>query len=183
MHPLVEILGSPDQFLDDLFDQIQAVGIEVDSLYMDHICYRVESLEEYHAIKSSLLIHGNLLSDNIVAGRPISVIQLNQPYSYKEREINVIELPSPKSGSPYATGYEHVELVVEMDLLEFVKKHPSIDFDLKGMNKTINQDVRLPLNGCSVKFPGGNPIPDRSCRCCRSKKWRKRRRRGHECYR
>jgi len=152
MHPIVETLGSPDEFLDRLFEQLGEIGVDVVSLYMDHVCYRVESEKDYISLKNSLLVHGALLSDKIIGGRPISVVELDKGYIYNQRIIKVIELPSPKVGSSYPTGYEHVEFVVDKDLKEFIRPYPTIVFDLKGMHKKINRDVRLQLNGCSVKF-------------------------------
>lgn len=152
MHPIQIILGCPVGFLDDLFNQIEHHGLDVSKFYMDHICYRVASLEDYDSLKSKLLEHGQLLSDKIIGGRPISVIQLYEVYHYNGRYINVVELPAPKSGSDYNKGYEHVEFVTPMPLDQFISNHSSIAFDLKGMTKRVNRDVRLQLNGCSAKF-------------------------------
>ncbi len=84
MHPLAQILGNPDNFLDDLFTQITGKAIGVEKLYMDHICYRVKSIDNYNIFKGQLLKHGELLSDKIIGGRPISVIELTESYHYHE---------------------------------------------------------------------------------------------------
>lgn len=151
-HPLVDILGSPDGFLDDLLEQVATSGIDVTDLYMDHICYRVETLEEYQNLSTQLLNIGILRSDNIIGGRPISVIEINDSYRYLSRDISVIELPAPKEGSPYTSGYEHVEFVVKESLESFQKKHPTVNFDSKGMEKALNRDLRLKLKSGAVKF-------------------------------
>jgi len=152
MHPLVQLLGSPHSFLDSLFDQLNSNGVDVSALYMDHICFRVEDMDDYHSLQAQLLKHGHLLSDKMIGDRPISVIQLDQSYKYGERKIDIIELPSPKNGSPYPKGYEHVEFVINTDLSDFISTYSTIGFDLKGMSKAINPDVRIQLLGSSVKF-------------------------------
>lgn len=148
-HPLSNILGSPDTFLDQLFDQ---VDIDVSDYYMDHICYRVATFKAYELLKFELLAHGELLSDNMIGGRPITVIELDESYQYQNREFSVIELPAPKEGRPYADGYEHVEFVINEKLEDFIHRHPNATFDIKGLQKPLNRDVRLSLEGCSVKF-------------------------------
>ena len=152
MHPLEEILGRPNTFLDRLLNLLSKAGIDVSKLYMDHICYRVEGEADYHSLQTQLLNHGLLISDKIIGGRPISVIKFDESYCYNERKIDLLELPSPKNGRPYPQGYEHVEFVVETDLNAFIESYPTIDFDLKGMNKKINRDVRIQFEGCSAKF-------------------------------
>jgi len=151
-HELKEILGSPDTFLDDLLDQVTAQGIGVNGLYMDHICYRVATIEEYDKLRNSLLDIGKLLSNKSIGGRPISVIELTDAYRYNDRIISIIELPSPKKDSPYLSGYEHVEFVIKESLESFIERYPQIEFDQKGMKKDLNRDIRLSLNRCAVKF-------------------------------
>ncbi|HFA47985.1 MAG TPA: hypothetical protein ENJ95_03085 [Bacteroidetes bacterium] len=73
-------------------------------------------------------------------------------YIYKNREIYLLELPSPKKGSHYPAGFEHVEFVINTSLEKFIAAHPNIDFDKKGMSKKTNPDVRVKFAGFSVKF-------------------------------
>ncbi len=152
INTLIDILGLPDTFLKNLFEQLDNTGIDVSTLHMDHICYRTSSFADYELIHHRLLEHGALLSDKVIAGRPISVIEMGEVYFYDTRPIDIIELPSPKTNSPYLKGYEHIEFVIDGDLEAFMKKHPRINFDLKGLNKMINRDIRLRLNGGAVKF-------------------------------
>ena len=83
--------------------------------------------------------------------------------------VDVIEIPSPKSGRPYKTGLEHVEFVIgnhqspmnddkhRTVLDEFVQNHPDLDWNLKARDKEINPDVSLPVElpdfgTCCAKF-------------------------------
>lgn len=69
----------------------------------------------------------------------------------------MIELPMPKATTPYKIGLEHAEIVVgkETDLLDIVARHKHLAWDLSGLEKSTNQDIRLQLKiepSVSVKF-------------------------------
>lgn len=119
---------------------------------MDHICYRVENRERYLEVRASLDQLGTLLSEANISGREIASYALDQPILFEGKSIPLIEIPAPKAESPYPEGYEHVEFVVNESLETFVACHPWIAFDVKGMHKVVNPEVRLPLGVLSVKF-------------------------------
>ena len=93
----------------------------------------------------------------MVGGRLISTLELHDPLHLKLRagheiSISVLEVPSPKLGSNYDSGLEHVEFVVSEPLSEFMIKFP-MKWDISALNKDVNADIRLVLdNGSSVKF-------------------------------
>ncbi|KAF0775356.1 hypothetical protein AaE_000944 [Aphanomyces astaci] len=68
--------------------------------------------------------------------------------------VDVLEVPSPKLGSPYNSGLEHFDVVVPYNLDTFLAENSATHtaWDLKGMAKPINRDVRVPLGPFSVKF-------------------------------
>ncbi|MBV5336219.1 VOC family protein, partial [bacterium] len=52
-----------------------------------------------------------------IGGRPIATFKLTTPIEVRSRDggtrfVDVVEIPSPKDGSPYGAGLEHVEFVV-----------------------------------------------------------------------
>ena len=146
------ILGDPSPFLDKVFSALTEAGIQVEPYELDHICYRVAEDSRYDLIKDELLSIGNLLSEKEISGRAIAVIQLNEPIQYHDRQIGYVELPRPKTGSPYPEGYEHVEFVIDESLRSFMSHYAAIGFDTKGLTKRINADVRLKFEDFSVKF-------------------------------
>jgi predicted metalloenzyme YecM len=77
---------------------------------------------------------------------------LNFPINYKNRNIQILELPAPKLQSFYKEGFEHVEFVVTYPLETFLSKYKNVDFDLSGYGKRINRDIRLRMGSNSVKF-------------------------------
>ena len=145
-------LPDPTAFLDRLFHALEQDGIAVEGLLLDHICYRVESMERYTELKALLSKIGTCLGEHLIGGRPIATYRLNEPYRYRQRSIDVVELPAPKNGSPYPEGWEHAEFVVHEDPQVFAARYPDLNWDLSGALKTDNADVRLGYGGISVKF-------------------------------
>jgi uncharacterized protein len=93
---LETVVGDPAPFLERIFSGLASVGINVDSYQLDHMCYRVESNEEYDVAKSKFMgdLQSRLLVENIIGGRMIATYKLKTPYVYHGRPIDVIELPS-----------------------------------------------------------------------------------------
>ena len=54
MSSIIENLGDPTQFLDETFKELHNDGFDVSGYELDHICYRVETMERYEEIKSLL---------------------------------------------------------------------------------------------------------------------------------
>lgn len=150
-------IPDPSPFLDQLFAALHADGLHVQDLELDHLCYRVASLERYSACRTLFAQHGELLAESIIGGRPIATYRLHQPIVYRDRRIHVVELASPKVGSLYPEGYEHAEFVVPelgstSDLRAFTERYPALPWDLGDIDKVTNADVRLRYAGLSVKF-------------------------------
>jgi len=138
--------------LDQIFQGLAEIELPVEHLEMDHLCYRVESLERYYEIKRDLEQEHRVLGESEIGGRPIVNFLLARPLSYGNRLIKVLELPAPKPTSSYKEGYEHVEFVTNQSLEAFIAKHQHIKFDLSGLGKKRNREVRLSLGSVNVKF-------------------------------
>lgn len=155
---------SPEEFQDLLQRQIpkfvfrvikslKSVNIDPSPYFLDHACYRTETMEQYMHVSQILQQIGRLLIKGHIGGRPISTFKLTKAIHVGQRSIDVIELASPKKGSYYPTGLEHVEFVVnDLSLNEFMLLHPSLEWNAKGISKIINPDIRLDFDGFSVKF-------------------------------
>jgi uncharacterized protein len=152
MKTLHEVIGDPVLFLDDIFNQLADIELDVEKYFLDHICYRVASAEEYHHKKAELAPLGNLLIESMVNGRLIATYKLNSPIVYKNRLIDVIELPSPKPGHAYKSGLEHVEFVTKDPLQKIVDRYPQYAFEVFGIHKKINADITLKLGEYCIRF-------------------------------
>ena len=166
IHPCENILHegpSLQAFLSEIERVCCSSGVLSVDDEIDHVCYRVETKTKYQMVFKELLNMGSVLTESMIAGRPISTFLLHEPIVYKSWKIPCIELPSPKDGSYYPTGWEHCEIVIgdssmnivcNREYLErFVADHSDVTFDLRAINKEINADVSMRINDdYSVKF-------------------------------
>lgn len=145
-------LGNVEDFVKNIIDSLKQDGIDVSPLNLDHLCYRVETQEDYLAYQQKLATVGSLLSEKEIGGRLISSYKLDNPVYVLGKEIYVIELPAPKKGSSYQRGLEHAEFVIEDSFEDFMHQHPNIQFDTKGMDKPVNADIAINHDTFTVKF-------------------------------
>ena len=102
--------------------------------------------------QNGVLIFHSLLSEEKISGRNISTFKLSSPIIYNGREIDVLELPSPKDWSEYKKWFEHVEFVITESFDVFMGKYPQLDFITKDLVKENNPDIKIQYDNCSVKF-------------------------------
>lgn len=125
---------------------------EQSPLYCDHVCFRVSTLEEYEFYKQSLSQHSVLLTEALVNGRPIATYKLNKALMTSRNQVELIELPAPKPGSTYKTGFEHAEFVTSEHFDLITAQHPHLSFKVGGQ-KTINPELCLKLDEqTQIKF-------------------------------
>jgi predicted metalloenzyme YecM len=151
-HPLFAFLGNPNAFLDRIFEYLAAQKMNAAHWEMDHICYRVETLDRYEALKKQIGSIGHLLIESEIGGRAIATFKLNQAFTYKNRSIDCLELPAPKTGSFYKEGFEHVEFVIDQNFENFIQQYPNLNFITKDLKKAINKGVTLKETDFSIKF-------------------------------
>lgn len=141
-----------EQFLQLLTSELVDIGIPAHGLPSDHLCFRVSSLEEYLFYKEAVSTHGRLLTEAIVNGRAISTIKLSTPFQTPYHSVSLLELPAPKPGTSYPTGFEHAEFVLSECFATFKAKHSHLFFT-EGGNRTLNPELCLKLsNDKQAKF-------------------------------
>ncbi len=151
--------------------------IDVSNLQADHVCYRTDSMKQYTELVGALQsaeASGSflLLVESEIGGRPIATFKLLQPIEIGSRySIDVVEIPSPKEGSPYDSGLEHIEFVIgdgthtspindeihATVLGAWMQKYPSVAWSTKAYHKECNPDISFKMELCdhgrvSVKF-------------------------------
>lgn len=149
---LAQVITDPVVFLDNLFAMIDDIDLDVHNFELDHICYRVESQNEYKIKKAAMADFGDLLAESMVGGRLISTFKLFDPIVFRNRKIYLIELPAPKSGHSYKNGLEHVEFVTKQPLQKIVERYPQYSFEVFGIHKKINADITLKLGDYCIRF-------------------------------
>lgn len=153
MDKLQTIIGDYISFLGKIIEEIEDEGFDLaDFVQMDHMCYRVMSMDHYEVKKRELAGIGKLLGETQVNGRPIAVFLLNTPVIYRNWRIDAVELPAPKPGKEVEEGLEHVELVLFDDKDVFLKKYADKSFDLKSADRGINPEITFRLPTYTVKF-------------------------------
>ncbi|MBC7660566.1 MAG: VOC family protein [Chitinophagaceae bacterium] len=141
------------RFVEELLIEADRIDLSLEDFEMDHICYRVSSLDQYSRICNILLEGSQRLIEAPVNGRLITTFKLTLPIKAAGREIFVIEVPQPKPGVPYDDGFEHAEFVVNIPLAELMRQYSEVTFDTSACAKPTNPEVRILLSsGKSLKF-------------------------------
>ena len=133
-------------FLDKLFVNILNSGIKIDELILDHIAYRPLTAADYEQKKLELNIIGTMISEVDDSGRKISIFRLNNPFKYKQFEIQFFELLGPKTNNKYPEGYQHIEFVINCSLEEFIGKYQKLNFNTDHIGGEINPSFELPFD-------------------------------------
>ena len=153
MDDLESVIGSYPDFLDDILDKVVTAGFDTaDFSQLDHVCYRTTSIENYEAKKAQLAAVGRLLTETLINDRPIATFRLTTPIRHGNWRIDAVELPSPKPGSDYQEGLEHIEFVLYDDIPTFLKKYQGMPFEMRAADRGINPEVGLKLGEYTVKF-------------------------------
>ncbi len=100
----------------DFERKIQALATEMrvnlTDYVIDHLALRVNSSEMGQNWLVRLLKCGTILADNLVNGRVIYLIQLDEPLPFLNQFIDIIELPFPKDKIYRYETWEHIEFVL-----------------------------------------------------------------------
>jgi predicted metalloenzyme YecM len=120
----------------------------------------VESIAEYRSTIDALVPScGHIAGECMIGGRPIATIALHQPLevtlpsSGRVIRIPALELPCPKPGRAYATGWEHAEIAISTSiesplntqsvLREFMNQYPQVQWNVAALDKHCNADVSV----------------------------------------
>ena len=112
VHPVCAALGSPDKLLGAVSAKLNDLGVDVSTYEADHVCFRCSSIEEYRSTCALISKHGQLLIESMIGGRPIATYLLEIPIRFRDWSIRCVEIPCPKPGRLYASGWEHVEFAI-----------------------------------------------------------------------
>jgi uncharacterized protein len=148
-----EFIDQARHFLENIFQKMESKNIFLKEHWnVDHLCFRVSSIEKYEKYKQIFSNWSQLLIESEINGRMIASYKLNAPILFKHYKIEVVELPAPKPGSKTPDGFEHIEVVCDLSFSEIKKLYPLCDFNESGLNKSFNQDIKVQLNGFALKF-------------------------------
>lgn len=120
------IIGDYAAFFALQLERLNDVQIDISGCPISHLAFRTETYEEYLRARDDLEQHCTSNIENIWNGRPISIMQLEQPLDLGEGfEVRVIELLPPVHRRVYKMGMEHIGVVIGESVDEFSRKHRS----------------------------------------------------------
>lgn len=80
-----------------------------DELYVDHICYKCGSHDEFVKMRAMLEPEAIYLYESWINGRLIAILRLKSPLVYKNTIMNYVELQDKKEGKEVVPGFTHIE--------------------------------------------------------------------------
>lgn len=120
--------------------------------FIDHICYRVDSIKSYNDLKTLFSNKHKFLIETPVGGRNIASFKLSEPISFLKYKIPLLELPEPKLGKNTPEGYEHIEIVCKESFAELQKLYSHLNLETHALNKEINPELIIKLDTITLKF-------------------------------
>lgn len=151
MDEIQSVIGNYKDFISNLLKHLENKNIEINNYPIDHLCYRTKTLDEYNAMKTSIISFSKEYVENIHHNRPITKFILKEPLQYKNYSIPLIELPAPQKDIIYNSGLEHLEMAVGNDFAALKEKYSSLwtGSDDSGI---YNQTIFIDFGEHKVKF-------------------------------
>jgi uncharacterized protein len=149
-----ELLGDYETHVAQINDILEQAGIDRDAelVELDHLAWRTETMEQYHAALERFAPLGENLGEVMVENRPIAAIALRETLVAGGWRIPFLEVAAPKEGSPYAEGLEHAEFVVRGLLRDFQTRHEALGFKLDAADRPVNPELKLKQFPITLKF-------------------------------
>lgn len=99
-------------FAKNMLEYTEMLGLNDSDLICDHVALRVNTVASAKSLLAEWQKLGQVISDNIINGRPIYIIELNEPLTLGDWKIDCVELPFPGEKQYPQEGWEHIELVL-----------------------------------------------------------------------
>ncbi|MCD4756175.1 VOC family protein [bacterium] len=148
-------------FADSLIFQLP---FDISNLELDHFGYQCSSAENYDSFKVESQQIGNMISEEIVSGRRVSIFRFKDRFKYKSFDILGFELVEPKIGQVCESELDHLEFVIPVSFDEYLMTHENANWDISAMEREDFPKIVLKLNhDKSIKFHTKNifeEIPD-----------------------
>lgn len=97
---------------------LETLDLADKALVCDHVALRVNSIASADALRDAFSCVGKIISDNIINGRTILIIELDTPLTLGQFSIACVELPYPNDKVYPQEGWEHIELVIDSKATE-----------------------------------------------------------------
>lgn len=147
------IIDTSAQFLDAFFAELAKTGIDLSELELDHLGYQASTPADYENLKLELAGLGRLGNETTLNDRRIASYVLAEKITYKNYEIEIIELLEPEPGSQHKSDWEHVEFIIPDEIETMISNYPELDWDQSALNRDRFPILKLKLADMRVKFP------------------------------
>lgn len=106
------LLADLPRFWRGILTLADELGIDIQPLVADHIAMRINELDVAKNAHQEWLTQGSQISNAMINGRPIIVIEFDKPLQIENHSIECLELPYPNDKTYPNQGWEHVEFVM-----------------------------------------------------------------------
>jgi uncharacterized protein len=147
------ILDGYKEFVEEILNKLNSLGVYVSDLDMDHIGYQASSVEDYKHLKQECEKVGRFVSEEIVNGRRVAIYKLHEALKVQHYALQAIELIEPKTGQMCPSALEHVEFVLPDGFDAFLNLYPTVNWDTSSLNQPKFPMLKLKLSEYTqVKF-------------------------------
>ena len=100
------------QFEKNILQLATEMNLILSDFEVDHIAFRVNQCKTAKSYLDIFVKYGEVISDNVINGRAIYLIELEQPILLLGQDVQIIELPFPKGKVYPQESWEHIEVVI-----------------------------------------------------------------------
>ncbi len=146
------VLDKYEKFMKKFFKALSETGLDISDFTIDHIAYLAADVADYDSKKVEFMKVGTLISEKIVGGIHVAILQLEDSLKYNDDEFDIVEIIEPKEALAEG-GWEHVEFISEADPGDLLRDYPDLEWSDK-LDRDIFPMLTLSLgNGMKAKFP------------------------------
>ncbi len=150
MKELISVLGSYQEFLDQVTSLIESNGIVLNSLDYDQITFLVRDREQLDTLMQKMLDFGVMLFRDTDSHSESLWFKLDKPITYQGNIISIVELSWKREGRE--EGLRHIGFVIDTDLRTFMDRYDAIDFDITGLEFFSNPFVAISSGTLKARF-------------------------------
>lgn len=114
-------------FINDLERRLLRIGINLEEYAIDHACFRVRTIEEFEKFREELKVISVVYSEAFHNERQFLIFILKRPLIYDNARIYTIEFAEPGGSDAYETGFQHIEILTNLELSQLSKKPQEVE--------------------------------------------------------
>lgn len=148
-----QLIGDYEIFFSDLLHRLKKACIDITTMPMTHLLYRVRTIPEYERLRDQLKAHCSEFVETQFNGRAVSILILKDPLILEDGfTVSMIELPAPREVHMYPSGLESIGLFVGKLLPEFKKHYKNVLTGIKEHGQYCQPAFITFDNDKTVKF-------------------------------